>query len=172
VCGLLKTAKSSQDFFIVKKPLTLYVQGFALHVYAPHFCALDIYQNQRNMLYFLIIIAPFIIAISYLIVQNNKLLKQYQQIVDKLNDVQQQSGFKKISFPLGINKHLVVTNNSIKRLEVFLMAFEEALGTKRSKVVHNTFKPRKEKLQLLNTRTDALVNLLHKQETASEKVLQ
>ncbi|MDW7695572.1 hypothetical protein R9C00_26705 [Flammeovirgaceae bacterium SG7u.111] len=104
------------------------------------------------MFYVLIVLIPFLSVMAYLIDQNKKLKNRYEQIEKVLGKVQQKAQLEHIEFPMGINRDLIVTNNSIKRLESFIMKLEEELSIKKSLVVSNTYSPKLQKLKVLEKR--------------------
>ena len=111
------------------------------------------------MLYFLVIILPFLGGIGYLFYQNSLLKKRYKEVEEQLLIVRKSMNLDHISFPMGINRDFVVTDNAIKRLENFIVALEEAFSLPKAPVVANMFKPKAEKLEILQKRSAKLVNL-------------
>lgn len=104
------------------------------------------------MFYVLIVLIPFLSVMAYLIDQNKKLKVRYEQIEKMLGKAQQKAQLEHIEFPMGINRDLIVTNNSIKRLETFMIKLEEELSIGKSLVVSNTYSPKAQKLKALEKR--------------------
>jgi hypothetical protein len=123
------------------------------------------------MLYFLIILVPFLGAIGYLVYQNKLLKKQYKMIEEKLYALQKTMHLEHVPFPMGINRDFVVTSNSIKRLENFIMALEDSLGIQKMPVVSNTFKPKKEKLAVLYKRAAKMLEVSSALQKAAQSPL-
>ncbi len=109
-------------------------------------------QTKINMFYVLIVLIPFLSVMAYLIDQNKKLKNRYEQIEKVLGKAQQKAQLEHIEFPMGINRDLIVTNNSIKRLETFMIKLEEELSIRKSLVVSNTYSPKLQKLKVLEKR--------------------
>ncbi len=113
------------------------------------------------MFYFLIILVPFLMVMAWLVSQNRKLKKRYEAIEQQVYEIRDMSGLQHIKFPMGINRDFVVTNNSIKRLESFLLAFEEPHQVKK-RLVANTYSPKSDKLAALELRAESLKKLIEK----------
>jgi hypothetical protein len=111
------------------------------------------------MLYFLVIILPFFGGIGYLFYQNSLLKKKYKQVEEQLFIARKAMHLEHISFPMGINRDFVVTENALKRLENFIVALEEAFALPKAPVVANMFKPKAEKLDILHKRAAKLVTM-------------
>ena len=109
------------------------------------------------MMYFLILLIPFVIFIGLLIRQNNFLKNAY---VRSYHRVWALIAAWNINMKMENNTldelDTLITDDSIKELESDLSSLEEAIGLDKSFVVSNTFTPKKKKLAILEKRIDKL----------------
>ena len=107
------------------------------------------------MLYILVLLIPFL-AVLFLLVRQNKLLSdEYKSYYKRLWVVANTSAVqtaKRSESDLDV----LITDDSIKDLELDLSLLEESFGFEKSSVVSNTFTPKKKKLQILNKRIKRL----------------
>ncbi len=120
------------------------------------------------MLYILIFLIPFSVAMWYLIDQNNRLKKIYLNIYI---DVWVISATHKLEPELKNPKELdtIITNESIKTLEGDLAQIEEFLGIKKQSVISNKYTKRILKLNVLQKRIEE-VKLVEESKTENEKL--
>lgn len=97
--------------------------------------------NYTIMLYFLVLLVPFLLLIWYLLVQNNKHKRLYNKLVKRLHNLSKDipqdeeledllSGFKDV---------ILVTETDIKLLEQIIHRFQILLGETKSKSVANSY---------------------------------
>jgi len=101
------------------------------------------------MLYFLILLIPFVGFMIYLVRQNNRLSKIYYTLVSRLEALAHQLNLENLLDQEALNGETIITNNSIKELEKALHAIEIELEMKKSPTVANRFAHRIQKLQAL-----------------------
>ena len=104
------------------------------------------------MLYFLVIIIPFTAYMVFLIYQNNLLRRDYENIITNLIKISSDLGLNETNSLNELQHDLIVTSNSIKKLENYLTALEDFTAIRKQSVVSNTFKPKQEKLKVLKNR--------------------
>lgn len=105
------------------------------------------------MIYILVFLIPFSVAMWYLIDQNNRLKQIYLNIYI---DVWVISATHGLEPELKNTKELgtIITNDSIKTLEGDLAQVERHLGIKKQSVISNKYTKRIVKLNVLQKRVD------------------
>lgn len=102
------------------------------------------------MLYFLILLIPFVGFMVYLVRQNSRLSTIYFNLLSRIEAVSRQMELGHLLDQEALNSETIITNNSIKELEKALHAIETALEMKKSPTVANRFAHRIQKLQALD----------------------
>ncbi|UZR92641.1 hypothetical protein [Chondrinema litorale] len=121
------------------------------------------------MLYFLVIIIPFAGYMAFLIYQNNLLKKDYDFIFSKLNEVSKNLEVGKNNSLKDLHQDIIVTSNSIKRLENYITAIEDFAAIQKQSVVSNTFKPKRDKLRILKNRITKLEKVIENKEAEAKQ---
>ncbi|MFT5913844.1 MAG: hypothetical protein ACJAWV_002714 [Flammeovirgaceae bacterium] len=120
------------------------------------------------MLYILVFLIPFSVAMWYLVDQNNRLKKIYLNIYI---DVWVISATHGIEPTLKNPKELdtIITNESIKTMEGDLASVEEFLGIKKQSVISNKYTKRIVKLNVLQKRVEEVKTVEGKVEENEEQ---
>lgn len=113
------------------------------------------------MFYFLVFLAPFVLVMGYLIRENAQLRKRYVRLYERIwrlsATAQTEARMKGIA-----DLDNIVTDGTIKIMEMDLIDIEAKLGIKKALVISNKFGP---KLMKLN-------NIARRIETAEKQVKQ
>ncbi|MBT31095.1 MAG: hypothetical protein CMO01_15675 [Thalassobius sp.] len=121
------------------------------------------------MLYFLVIIIPFAGYMAFLIYQNNLLKKDYDFIFSKLNEISKNLEVDNNNSLKDLHQDIIVTSNSIKRLENYITAIEDFAAIQKQSVVSNTFKPKRDKLRILKKRITKLEKVIENKEAEAKQ---
>jgi hypothetical protein len=123
------------------------------------------------MLYFLILVIPFVAFVIHLTRQNNRLRKIYLDITrDLLNIAQKQGTINLIDLKL-LTSDKIITPFTIKNLEKALHTIEDACGKKKSPTVANRFAHRIQKLQQMKVYVEQLKKFVDEKAKKEESVV-
>ncbi len=102
------------------------------------------------MLYFLILLIPFLAFMIYLVRQNNRLRSLFFNILTRMEAVCLMLDQQELINAELLGNEKIITNSSIKELEKALHAIEQSLELKKSNAIANRFAHRIQKLQALD----------------------
>lgn len=115
------------------------------------------------MFYFLILLVPFLGFLAFTIRLNAKLRRQYLSTARKLVRLSAQTGHPSLLDHFEYAREIVITDESVIRLEKGLHLLEEVAGLKRSATVALKFGPKKKKLGVLEENARKLEKALSEQ---------
>lgn len=119
------------------------------------------------MLYFLVLLIPFVAFMIHLTRQNNRLRKIYLEITRDLLAIAQKQGSHDLINLRTLTSDRIITPFSIKKLEKVLHTVEEASGKKKSPTVANRFAHRIQKLQQMKSYVEQLKKHIQEKQTVN-----